>query len=689
MKNKLLCIFVCMLFFLTLIGTFSSADVRKKTLDSEPINPDYSHKILAEYFTMTTCVPCKYTHRALKELFANNTHPFYYITYVYNKNNISKQRKSELQIVGSPTVAMDSGFDKVVILYNASVKVWKEKLNESILDCGARTVKDIDISLDVEWLGAVNIYPEDGATTIPLDVVINWTVTEMVIDIEVTNNETSEYDGHIHIQVVENESSLWNDKFGKPYSHEFKNYAYNKDETINAGDTWSEAINWDGMDYDDSGGDNWNPHIFDYITQGNTWVIASVMDKDNNKWIDETEGFRAGIDTDPKTFDVYFGDTNPPPLIIHNGSATKFNPTGDLDWSTIYYLKIDVWNKKGERTPGEIYSFTTRGNSPPFKPTCVNPENGSIAPIDTILEWFSGDPDGDEVTYDVYFGEKEFGMEHPPQVASNISETTYDPTPLGQKLEFNREYFWKIVAWDEYGLNTSGDICYFKTEKNEPPNPAKDPIPKDGAKNVSVYAILYWNGTDPNSGDTLRYDVYFGPNPNPPLRSPNQDENYYDPDVMPLFLDFYWRIDTRDSQGEVTPGPNWTFATGINPPPTDPEIDGPTRGKKQIPYNFTFVSTDVDNQKIKYHVDWDDGNTNITDYLESGENVTLTHTWEENGKYVIKARAEDWYNEKSNISTHNIEIPRGRMVPKFPIFQKILERILETTPLLRYILGIY
>ena len=78
---------------------------------------------------------------------------------------------------------------------------------------------------------------------------------------------------------------------------------------------------------------------------------------------------------------------------------------------------------------------------------------------------------------------------------------------------------------------------------------------------------------DPNSGDTLKYDVYFSIT-SPILVSQNQSDTYFDPygtNDMPLFEEYYWRIVTWDREGESTSGPIWSFKTGINPPPTNPK----------------------------------------------------------------------------------------------------------------------
>ncbi|UCF49725.1 MAG: hypothetical protein JSU91_08250, partial [Thermoplasmatales archaeon] len=202
MKRNLLSIFICIMLILSSTIIISSANTQKKSIDSNPINADYSHAVFAEFFTMTTCVPCKYAHQALYQLYYEGWHSpyFYYITYVYNKNNHSNMRKNELQVVGSPTTAFDGGYRELIGA--SDIETEKTRFNNTIAICAARDVYDIDLSLNVEWLGAVNNHPEDGETLVPIDTILNWTVTEMKIDVTATNNDASDYNGHIHIQVT-------------------------------------------------------------------------------------------------------------------------------------------------------------------------------------------------------------------------------------------------------------------------------------------------------------------------------------------------------------------------------------------------------------------------------------------------------------------------------------------------------
>ncbi|MBV6421311.1 MAG: hypothetical protein DAHOPDDO_02586 [Ignavibacteriaceae bacterium] len=96
------------------------------------------------------------------------------------------------------------------------------------------------------------------------------------------------------------------------------------------------------------------------------------------------------------------------------------------------------------------------GNNPPNLPSNPNPVNGSIdQPVNSSLSWSCTDPNGDPLTYDVYFGTNN----NPPLVSSNQSNTSYNPGELNN----NTTYYWKIIARDNQGASTSGSIWNFIT----------------------------------------------------------------------------------------------------------------------------------------------------------------------------------------------------------------------------------
>jgi len=95
-------------------------------------------------------------------------------------------------------------------------------------------------------------------------------------------------------------------------------------------------------------------------------------------------------------------------------------------------------------------------NNPPNKPTIESPPNGGTGQsINPILRWKCSDPDGDNLSYDVYFGTSAA----PPLQSSSQSDTSYTPGTL----EYGTEYNWKIVAKDDEGGSTSSNIWDFTT----------------------------------------------------------------------------------------------------------------------------------------------------------------------------------------------------------------------------------
>jgi hypothetical protein len=681
MKEKIVAILVCMLMLSTVAGAFS-VNTSTKSSTSESPNLAYSHDILGEFFTLTTCVYCKYAHRALHYLYQNKTKwdlPFYYMTFVSDVNKHAAQRKDELGVQGTPNVIWDSGYRQD---YSATgVEEEMARYNTSIITCGNRNVNDIDLDLNVEWLGAVNIGPEDGETGVPVEQIMNWTISEMNIDVEVTSHETGQYNGRLLVYVTEVNSTFWDDKFGDPYTFALLDYAWDEDISLSgAGSTWDDSVGWDGYDHQTGYGE-----YFKNITQDNIMVIASIFDADNNEYADETTGFVAGVNTDPKTFTVYFGNTTTPPKVVDNGSAMAWFPKDELlEFNTKYYWKIDVWDNNGDVTHGDLMSFTTRPNNPPNPPGNPHPWNGSTtASIKTNLTWACNDPESDDVVYDVYFGDNpEFNMT---KVATNQSETWWN-TPT---LQFQKKYYWRIVAWDEYRLNTTGNLWHFTTEPNYPPDLAHDLYPEDGATSVPVDVIISWNGSDPNYGDTITYDVYFDDVDNPTQKIHNQTETYYDPygqQDLTLYKTYYWRIVTWDSQGESSDTGVLEFTTGI--PPTDPDITGPDEGKPNTDYDFTFVSTDSENHNLMYHIEWGDEDVEETGYHASGEVVTLSHSWDETGSYTIKAKAINDNNGESGWERHTFIAKKSKSVNLNLSERLLLERFLHVSRILRELLGL-
>jgi len=311
---------------------------------------------------------------------------------------------------------------------------------------------------------------------------------------------------------------------------------------------------------------------------------------------------------------------------------------------------VDLGPPNGGLNPYQIPGGNNKDNYPlitlgggtsgfPYIPWNPAPENGSIiAILNPTLSWLGGDPDGDTVTYDIYFGE----TSSPPKVQENQTEQTYDPGVL----EFNTTYYWQIIAWDEYGLKSTGPIWQFTTRTNQMPYIPGNPEPNHGDFDVIIAPNLFWSGGDPD-WDTVTYDIYFGETSSPPKVQENQTEQTYDPGVLEFNTTYYWQIIVWDEYGLKSTGPIWQFTTRTNHPPNVPNNPHPYDGKKI--FNFTDGITlswsggDPDGDKVVYDVYF--GDTEIPNKI-----VTQSETSygpiivEKNITYYWKIIAKDTCN---------------------------------------------
>ena len=97
---------------------------------------------------------------------------------------------------------------------------------------------------------------------------------------------------------------------------------------------------------------------------------------------------------------------------------------------------------------------------------------------------------------------------------------------------------------------------------NNPPNTPSNPSPVNHATGVSISADLSWTGGDPDVGDTVTYDVYFGTGASPSLVSNDQTATSYDPGTLSSDTKYYWKIVATDNHAASTTGPVWDFTTG-------------------------------------------------------------------------------------------------------------------------------
>jgi len=112
--------------------------------------------------------------------------------------------------------------------------------------------------------------------------------------------------------------------------------------------------------------------------------------------------------------------------------------------------------------------------------------------------------------------------------------------------------------------------------------------------------------------------------------------------------------------------PEWTSPTPVNSPlgsrnepPSAPIITGPTNGNAGTTYEYTFVSTDPEGDDLEYYIKWCQscGGGEWFGPFPSGQEVTVNHSWSEQGMHTISAMAKDTYGDESDWSYLEVTMP--------------------------------
>ncbi len=131
---------------------------------------------------------------------------------------------------------------------------------------------------------------------------------------------------------------------------------------------------------------------------------------------------------------------------------------------------------------------------------------------------------------------------------------------------------------------------------------------------------------------------------------------------------------------------NYNDNFGENTRPNIPTIKGPLIGKAGIKYDYIFTSTDPEKNPVYYYIIWgDDQNEKWIGHYISGEEVIISHIWDEDGKYTIMAKARDSKGAESDWGTLKVIIPRNtvlynpsfiKIVDQFPLIKRLFSLML-------------
>ena len=278
----------------------------------------------------------------------------------------------------------------------------------------------------------------------------------------------------------------------------------------------------------------------------------------------------------PTGYNVFFGtDPFELTLVSENQPETSYN-AGLLESNTTYYYQIIPVNSIGEAEDCEIISFTTGGE------VNINMQNGTFTTCSGNF-FDSGGPNADysanenytltlfpstvgsqiEVTFTSFNVEPEFHALYifdGPDINSPLISSGNPPTlsgfPAGgwygedidigsftSSHESGALTF--VFRTDIFGAFPGWEATISCVDPGQLPNCIINPIPADGAVDVSTTQIITWT----SGGATDTYDVYFGTDENPSLVSENQSANSYNPGSLLPSTTYYWSVIPSNEQG--------------------------------------------------------------------------------------------------------------------------------------------
>lgn len=301
------------------------------------------------------------------------------------------------------------------------------------------------------------------------------------------------------------------------------------------------------------------------------------------------------------TFEVLLYPTGHTSEIVYYaaGRDTFFQLPDTLDAGTSYMWKVYTSASNDRHKTGNITEFETDDgfNNPPLTPEIISPYLYKEAiPLDEVFRWYSFDPEGDDLTYDLWYRREQ------DEDSTHVGGLDIDEYSI--PLDADTKYHWGVTATDEQGVSSGYyQPCYFTTISTSAPH---TPYPEDEAVDVPRDTIFTWICSDPD-GDALTFDVYMGfPGSHPSLIGTDLSEASLAITDLEYSTVYNWKVIARDDDGHRTEGPLWTFKTidDNNKPPVEPFGEYPPDDATGVLLNvsLSWDCTDPENGPLIYDV---------------------------------------------------------------------------------------
>jgi hypothetical protein len=212
------------------------------------------------------------------------------------------------------------------------------------------------------------------------------------------------------------------------------------------------------------------------------------------------------------------------------------------------------------------------------------------------------------------------------------------------------------------------------TTDNHPPYAPSNYYPC-GELDIDVNVNLSWDGGDPDPGDTVTYTIFLGKDPIHldliAIVGPypwNQTRIEYNPGTLEYCTKYCMMIAAHDNHNTSTIGSICCFITKcVNDPPSVPIIDGEKGVIVGKEFDYYFSAIDFDEDDVRFHIDWGDGNSELTDFVHSGKVATVDHTFLKKGTIIISAYAEDIHGAVGDEGRYIVEWKNKNKAINIPV----------------------
>ncbi len=146
-------------------------------------------------------------------------------------------------------------------------------------------------------------------------------------------------------------------------------------------------------------------------------------------------------------------------------------------------------------------------------------------------------------------------------VRSNV--TVYTDTIA---IEAGQTYYYRVRSYVHSSFSEPSAPVWAIAQADQSPTVPVPVSPVDGARDLDAgTATLQWSSSDPDPGDQLVFDVYFGTvrNELSLIAEGIAETQVAIADPIVLNAHYFWQVKARDPKGAMGVGPIWGFSTRI------------------------------------------------------------------------------------------------------------------------------